>query len=143
MRFGFEQLQHCHNITSDDDAIEYDPIIAGVAAQYIHGVNEVALMNGHQFGQQYIVQKGLMKFGKKGRHASLKELCQLNDRVCFEPISVNSMSPNEKTKAQEALMFLTEKRDGTVKSRMVYNGKPTREWLSKEDSASPTVSLES
>ena len=40
-------------------------------------------------------------------------------------------------------MFLTEKRDGTVKSRMVYNGKPTREWLSKEDSASPTVSLES
>ena len=40
-------------------------------------------------------------------------------------------------------MFLTEKRDGTMKSRMVYNGKPTREWLSKEDSASPTVSLES
>ena len=26
---------------------------------------------------------------------------------------------------------------------MVYNGKPTREWLSKEDSTSPTVSLES
>ena len=40
-------------------------------------------------------------------------------------------------------MFLTEKRDSTVKGRMVYNGKPTREWLSKEDSANPTVSLES
>ena len=26
---------------------------------------------------------------------------------------------------------------------MVYNGKPTREWLNKEDSASPTVLLES
>ena len=26
---------------------------------------------------------------------------------------------------------------------MVYNGKPTREWLSEEDSASPTASLES
>ena len=26
---------------------------------------------------------------------------------------------------------------------MVYNGKPTREWLSREESASPTVSLES
>ena len=26
---------------------------------------------------------------------------------------------------------------------MVYNGKPTRKWLSHEDSASPTVSLES
>ena len=25
---------------------------------------------------------------------------------------------------------------------MVYNGKPTRDWLSREDSASPTASLE-
>jgi hypothetical protein len=40
-------------------------------------------------------------------------------------------------------MFLGEKRCGTVKGRMVYNGKPTREWLSREDSASPTAALES
>jgi hypothetical protein len=40
-------------------------------------------------------------------------------------------------------MFLGEKRDGTVKGRMVYNGKPTREWLSREDSASPTAAFES
>ena len=46
-------------------------------------------------------------------------------------------------KVQEALLFLTEKRDGTVKGCMVYNGKPTCKWLSKEDSASPSVSLES
>ncbi|MGC9197302.1 MAG: hypothetical protein ACP5IL_17920, partial [Syntrophobacteraceae bacterium] len=40
-------------------------------------------------------------------------------------------------------MFLTEKRDKSIKGRMVYNGKPTREWLSRDDSASPTVALES
>ena len=40
-------------------------------------------------------------------------------------------------------MFLTEKRDKTIKGRMVYNGKPTREWLTREDSVSPTVALES
>jgi hypothetical protein len=40
-------------------------------------------------------------------------------------------------------MFLGEKQCGTVKGRMVYNGKPTREWLSREDSASPTAVLES
>jgi hypothetical protein len=40
-------------------------------------------------------------------------------------------------------MFLGEKRDRTVKGRMVYNGKPRREWLSREDSASPTAALES
>ena len=42
-----------------------------------------------------------------------------------------------------ALMFLTEKRDKSVKGRMVYNGKPTRKWLSKEDAASPTAATES
>ena len=40
-------------------------------------------------------------------------------------------------------MFLTEKRNGTVKGRMVYNGKPTRDWVSREEAASPTVSSES
>ena len=40
-------------------------------------------------------------------------------------------------------MFFTEKRDGTIKGRCVYNGKPTRQWLDKEDSASPTVAIES
>ena len=40
-------------------------------------------------------------------------------------------------------MFLTEKRDGSIKGQKVYNGKPTRDWLSREDSASPTASHES
>jgi hypothetical protein len=53
------------------------------------------------------------------------------------------MTQIERRKAQQALMFLEEKRDGTVKGRMVYNGKPTREWLLREDSASLTAALES
>ena len=61
----------------------------------------------------------------------------------MNPISIAEMSNSEKAKAQEALMFLTEKRDQTIKGRMVYNGKQTRDWLSKEDSASPTAALES
>ena len=53
------------------------------------------------------------------------------------------MSPTERKKAQQAFMFLAGKRDESIKGRMVYNGKPTREWLSREDSASPTAALES
>jgi hypothetical protein len=53
------------------------------------------------------------------------------------------MKPSKRKRAQMALMFLTEKRDKSVKGRMVYNGKPTREWLSSEDAASPTAALES
>jgi hypothetical protein len=95
------------------------------------------------FAQQYILQKGLKKFGQKGSDAATKELKQLHDCVCFESISVADISQSEIQKSMEALMLLTEKRDGTIKGRMVYNGKPTREWLSHEDSTSPTVSLES
>ena len=40
-------------------------------------------------------------------------------------------------------MFLSQKRDSTVKGRMVYNGKPTRNWISREEVASPMVSSES
>ena len=42
-----------------------------------------------------------------------------------------------------ALMFLTEKHDRKIKGRMVYNRKPTREWMSRDDAASPTCSVES
>ena len=49
------------------------------------------------------------------------------------------MTTGERKKAMTALMFLTEKFDSTIKGRMVYNGKPTRGWLSREDSASPTA----
>ena len=57
---------------------------------------------------------------------------------------MNTDDPTEKEKrqAQTALTHLTEKRDKTVKVRTVHNGKPTREWLSREESASPTTSTE-
>ena len=63
--------------------------------------------------------------------------------MCFGPRHKRDLNTREIKKAMEALLFLTEKRDKTVKGRAVYNGKPTREWLSREDSASPTASLES
>jgi hypothetical protein len=55
---------------------------------------------------------------------------------------VSSLTPSEKEKALEALMFLTEKRDKSIKGRMVANGKPTREWHTREEATSPTASLE-
>ena len=95
------------------------------------------------FIQQYFLQKGLKKFGARGKEAVIKEIKQLHNRNSFKLLQVSKMSTQERRRAIEALMFLAEKRDGTIKGRQVYNGKPTREWLSREDSASPTVSLES
>ena len=53
------------------------------------------------------------------------------------------MSPTEKKKALNGIMLVTEKREKSVKGRLVYDRSKTRDWVSWEEAASPTVSLES
>ena len=53
------------------------------------------------------------------------------------------MTPEERRKAMESLIFLTEKRDGTIKARQCANGSVQRKWMGKEESTSPTALLES
>ena len=94
------------------------------------------------FSQQYQLQKGLKLFGERGHKASASEMEQLHDRKCFKPMSVNELTYNERKRAQLAMMLLTKKRCGKIKGRMVFDGRRTREWITKEDSASPTATLE-
>ena len=70
------------------------------------------------------------------------EVKQLVTRNCFCPIHIGDLTPEERKKTQRALLFLTEKSDGSIKARLVFNGKPTRDWLSREDTSSPTASQE-
>ena len=88
--------------------------------------------------------KGVQKFGsEKAKAAVMKEMDQLRRRNCFCPVDVSTLTEEEKRKAQAMLMLLSEKSNGKIKGRGVYNGTPTREWFTKEDAASPTVSMES
>ena len=143
-----QDLEQCHNLMGEElkgkgpTKIKYDAQIPGVAARYIHEFNQLAMSHGVDFGQQYILQKGIKVFGEKGKEAGRKEVGQLHERTCFQPILVSELNEREKKRALEALMFLTEKRDGSIKGRMVANGSTTREWHTKEDAASPTASLE-
>ena len=81
------------------------------------------------FAQQCMLEKGLHKFGKQGKEATIKELRQAHDRKCFEPTLVSDLSATERKKAQRAMMHLTKKKDGSIKGRMVCDRAPTREWL--------------
>ena len=140
------QLESEHNIfaQSTKPHDEYSSSETNVIATYMEELEQICNPStGTIFSQQYLLEKGLKKFGKAGYEAILKEVGQLDDRKAFEPISVKDLTNSERKKAQIALSYLTEKRDGTIKGRTVYNGKPTREWLNKEDSASPTASLDS
>ena len=41
--------------------------------------------------------------------------------------------PQDKRRDQEAITIMDQKSTKKLKSGMVFNGKPTREWLSRED----------
>ena len=97
----------------------------------------------HKFIVTYSLKKGLKEFGKKGYDAAFGEIKQLHDRVVFRPVNVSDLSPQEKKRALESLIFLVEKRDGRVKGRACANGSTQREYINKEDAASPTAVTES
>jgi hypothetical protein len=129
------QLVYCHNLVAqvkpdEEMNIEYGSDEAMLIARFIHDITINVNKHGASFAQQYMLQKGLKVFGNKGHEASMTEIDQLYKRTCFAPLKVKEMKHSERKKAQIALMFLTEKRDKSVKGRMVYNGKPTREWFS-------------
>ena len=92
---------------------------------------------------QYTLDAGIKKFGDQGKSAVTKELRQFNTYNVFEPLEANSLSDEEKKRALSSLIFLKEKRNGTVKARSCANGSVQREHVAKEEAASPTVALES
>ena len=58
------------------------------------------------------------------------------------PCSRNNLSYEERKKALRYLMLIKEKRDGTIKARGCADGRPQRIYTSKEDTSSPTISIE-
>ena len=68
---------------------------------------------------------------------------QLHDRSCWKPIRLEDLTPSERRKALESLIFLVEKKDGRLKSRHCANGSKQRNWINSEEATSPTVMTES
>ena len=62
------------------------------------------------FAMTYNLTQGINKFGEKGREAATAEMKQLHDRKCFRPIKVENLSEQQRARALELLIFLTEKR---------------------------------
>jgi hypothetical protein len=67
---------------------------------------------------------------------------QMLDREVFKEVSYESLSAEDKRNALPILLFLTMKRDGTVKGRACADGRKQRIWTTKEDSSSPTIAIE-
>ena len=125
-----------HNIVTqgvtDDEGLVYSDAEARVLATYI----QYAHVN-------YQLPRALRKFGAEGQRAAKSEVKQLHDRTCFRALAIAELTQKERQRAMEGIMLVTQKRSGKSKGRLAYNGKPTREWVSKEDKSSPTCFTES
>jgi hypothetical protein len=103
---------------------------------------EEGIIVAHLFSQ-FSLKEGLRKYGKKGERSVNKELASLHDLQAWRPIDATKLTHQERAMALSTVVFLKEKRDGSIKTRACVNGAPQRKIWSKEDAASPTPHLES
>ena len=90
---------------------------------------------------QYYYTKGIKIFEDAGYEATKQELDEnLIGRNCVEVLPMNEVNEDIKEKALNYLMFLKRKRCRKIKARGCADGRKQREYISKDESSSPTVS---
>jgi hypothetical protein len=142
------RLIQAHQYLNHENAMieEYTEETAQVIATVMsHWNNQCQRLDDKElmmFIQTYSLNKGLKKFGQKGKDAVMKEMKQLHKRTVFEPILIEHLTPLERKRAMESLLFLVEKRDKKVKARTCANGSTQREYIEREDASSPTAATE-
>jgi hypothetical protein len=91
---------------------------------------------------QYGFNKGLKEFGTLGYEATVKELDDnLLGMGAVEMLKPSEVNKDIRFEALNYLMFLKRKRCGKIKARGCADGRPQREYISKDESSSPTVSI--
>jgi len=91
---------------------------------------------------QYGMNQELNLFQDEGEETVVKELQQMHDLKVVEGMEPSTISPEMRKKALSYLMFLNRKKSGTVKGRGCADGRKQKEYVKKEDAASPTVSIQ-
>ena len=107
-------LQHLHNRRDADNTEEYSVGTAKVIAYimiYYASANKriMSKKRFYQFVQTYSLNKGIKKFGVKGKKAAYKEMWQLHDIIVFTLVRVESLTAQERKRAMESLIFLIKR----------------------------------
>ena len=106
-----------------------------------YGVDWYHIM--HVTMTQLSMKAGMKRWGQPATKAVSKELQQLHFRDTFEPVNHKTLTKTEYDKVLESHLFLKQKRDDSIKGRLVAGGNKQRGTINKEDAASPTAALES
>jgi len=91
---------------------------------------------------QMTANKGVRVFGEAGEKAIEKELQQLLTLSVMHGVQAHQLTPDQRRAALRYLMFLKEKRCGTIKGRGCADGRKQRIYKTKDETSSPTLSNE-
>jgi hypothetical protein len=128
------------------DKEDKDEEVLATVAHYAmahYAENEVIKKNYKPKSGQYPSEAGIKWFGEQGETAVTKELNQFNKYKVFKPQDATDLSEKDKKKALTSLIFLNKNKGGDIKARSCANGNTQREHIMKEETAVPTVALES
>ena len=106
----------------------------GIGNKYCYATNILLL--------QMSAKRGLEVFGERAEDALVKEYKQFDEKEVFVPVMFDSLKPEERKKALNAISLIEQKRTGKVKGRTVADGSMQRHYIEKGDAASPTVTTE-
>ena len=67
----------------------------------------------------------------------------MHDHIVFKLIDTTSLIPDERKKAMESLMFLTEKRDGHMKDKTCTNSSTHQSRMPKDEASVPMSAADS
>jgi hypothetical protein len=91
---------------------------------------------------QLSMKAAIKKWGEKAQFAISKEMKQLHWRNSYVPKHYHTLTKKQKDQLLESHIFVEEKRDGTIKARKVIGGNKQRDYITKQDVSSPTVTAE-
>ena len=91
---------------------------------------------------QLSLKMGLKTWKDKGRLAAKTDMKQLHMRDTFITKHYKDLDVVQRKSILESHMFLKENKNGDIKGITVAGGNKHRDFISKEDSRSPTVSTQ-
>jgi hypothetical protein len=91
---------------------------------------------------QLSMKAAIKKWGEHAKFAILKEMKQLHWCNSYKPKHWYDLTKKQKQQILESHIFVGEKKDGAIKARKVIGDNKQRDYITKEDVSSPTVTAE-
>jgi hypothetical protein len=126
----------------ESDLGPYWALTHSCQANVLNTITSYSNIEASKSTPQYGFNRGLKEFGELGYEATVKELDDnllgMGAVTMLKPSEINK---NVKYEALNYLMFLKRIQCGKIKARGCADGRPQREYISKDESSSPTVSI--